>query len=63
MPGTEKGPLQVGAWLRERREGTKGLLGPRQLPWTGSEASPLELGSGFSFLVLERVSGESRSLS
>lgn len=40
-----------------------GPLGPGQLPWRGSEASSLELGSGVSFLILELVSGESRSMS
>lgn len=37
-PGTEKGPLQVGAWLKAEDGGCHGHLRSRQLPWTGPEA-------------------------
>lgn len=61
-PGTEKGPLQVGAWLKAEEGGSHGLLRSRQLPWTGPELA-LELGSGLSFLRLEMETKESRSSS
>lgn len=49
-PGTEKSPLQVGAWLKAEEGGSHGLLGSRQLPWTGPEAG---FGAGFWHLFPE----------
>lgn len=62
-PGTEKGPLQVDTRLGDRRVGATNPLGPQQPSWTGAETSGPGHGSGFSFLILELVSGESRSRS